>query len=590
MPRNQSGTDLQFDPEIEATARRLNAERRRRAQQPPPDSTTLESETEREAEVEIESEAESELEPPIMSSSREDSAPKPVVSSSIVKPAIGANNFELKTSLIEFIQTEKFGGSPLENPNEHLNSFFDKSDTIKVKGVTEDAIRLRLFPYSLRGNAKEWLRNCAADSFDTWENLSNAFLQKFFPPEKTAKLRNDITGFDQHEDESLYEAWKRFKELQRQCPHHGIPSYLLVVTFYNAVKPELQMSFNAASEGRLDSMTWSQAKDLIEDMAASTYHWGPSRSVRGSKTGSGSVHMMQTQIDELTQQISQLKASSSSSSAQVCNLCGVQGHDSRDCVSMPMSEQVNALGNRTFDPYSNTYNPGWAHNPRLSYANNKNTQQPPIQSQSKPFNQPPGFHPRPPYQQQQQCQPRPQFQQQNQQYQHHQSQPPTAQQKSSLELMMEQFVQAQGKKNDELTQSITHISNSVAGVSSSVSQLTSSQKMMETQIAQLAQQVSDSSKTQGQQPRKTEENPRGHVLAVTLRSGKELVDPVVPSKSKVVSITNEIVEIIDETADEPEKDVEEAAPKETVDIPKTPQRVYIPPVPFPQRLDKAKLE
>ncbi|KAK9673802.1 hypothetical protein RND81_12G190900 [Saponaria officinalis] len=385
MPRRQSGTDLQFDPEIEATARRLNAERRRRAQQPPPDSTTLESETERETEVEIESEAESELEPPIMSSIREDSAPKPVVISSIVKPAIGANNFELKTSLIQFIQTEQFGGSPLENPNEHLNSFLDKSDTIKVNGVTEDAIRLRLFPYSVRGNAKEWLRNCAVDSFDTWEKLSNAFLQKFFPPGKTAKLRNDITGFVQYEDESLYEAWERFKELQRQCPHHGIPSYLLVVTFYNAVKPELQMSLNAASGGRLDSMTWSQAKDLIENMAASTYHWGPSRSIRGSKTGSGSVHMMQTQIDELTQQISQLKASSSSSSAQVCNLCGVQGHDSGDCVSMPMSEQVNALGARTFDPYSNTYNPGWAHNPRLSYANNNNTQQPPIQTQPKPY-------------------------------------------------------------------------------------------------------------------------------------------------------------------------------------------------------------
>ncbi|KAK9750159.1 hypothetical protein RND81_02G177700 [Saponaria officinalis] len=375
---------------------------------------------------------------------------------------------------------------------------------------------------------QEWLRNYTADSFDTWEKLSNAFLQKFFPPEKTAKLRNDITGFVQHEDESLYEAWERFKELQRQCHHHGIPSYLLVVTFYNVVKPELQMSLNAASGGRLDSMTWSRAKDLIEDMA--------------------------TQIDELTQQISQLKASSLSSSAQVCNLCGVQGHDSGDCISMPMSEQVNALGARTFDPYSNTYNPGWAHNPRLSYANNNNnnnTQKPPIQTQPKSFNQPPGLHPRP--------------------------QPPPAQPKSSLELMMEQFVQVQGKKNDELTQSITNISNSVAGVTNSVSQLTSSQKMMETQIAQLAQQDSDTTKPQGQLPGKTEENPRGHVHAVTLRSGKEHVDPVVPSKSKAVSVTDEIVEIIDETADEPKKDAEEAAPKETVDITTTPQRVYVPP-------------
>ncbi|KAK9732708.1 hypothetical protein RND81_04G016400 [Saponaria officinalis] len=493
-----------FDPEIEATARRHNAERRRRAQQPPLDSTTPESEPERETKLEIESEAESEPEPPIMSSIPEDSAPKAMVSSSIVKPTIGANNFELKTSLIHLITQfmslwittpyydpvsqrlyvwsneghyAHFGIKT--NPNEHLNFFLEKSDMIKINGVSED----------------EWLRKCAADSFNTWEKLSKAFLQKFFPPGKTAKLRNDIAVFVQHEDESLYEAWERFKELHRQCPHHGIPSYLLVVTFYNAVKPELQMILNAASGGRLDSMTRSRAKDLIEGMAVSTYHWGPSRSVRGSKTGSGLVHMMQTQIDELTQQISQLKASSSSSSAQVCNLCGIQGHDSGDCVSMPMSEQVNALGTKTFDPYSNTYNPEWAHNPRLSYANNNNTQQPPIQTQP--------------------------------------NQPPPAQPKSSLDLMMEQFVQVQGKKNDELTQSITNISNSVAGVTNSVSQLTSSQKM-----------------------------------------------------SKAVSITDEIVEIVDETPDEPKKDAEEATPKETVDIPTTPKRVYIPPVPFPQHLAK----
>ncbi|KAK9689190.1 hypothetical protein RND81_09G042000 [Saponaria officinalis] len=113
---------------------------------------------------------------------------------------------------------------------------------------------------------------------------------------------------------------------------------------------------------------------------------------------------------------------------------------------------------------------------------------------------------------------------------------------------------------------------------------------METQIAQLAQQVSDASKTQRQLMGKTKENPRGDVHVVTLRSGKELVDPVVLSKRKAVSVTDEVVEIVDETADEPEKDAEETAQKETVDIPTKPTRVYVPLVPFPQRLAKAKLE
>ena len=47
----------------------------------------------------------------------------------------------------------------------------------------------------------------------TWEELAQKFLAKYFPPSKTAKLRNDITTFVQLEGESLYEAWERYKDL-----------------------------------------------------------------------------------------------------------------------------------------------------------------------------------------------------------------------------------------------------------------------------------------------------------------------------------------------------------------------------------------
>ena len=47
----------------------------------------------------------------------------------------------------------------------------------------------------------------------TWEELAQKFFAKYFPPAKTAKLRNDITTFVQLEGESLYEAWERYKDL-----------------------------------------------------------------------------------------------------------------------------------------------------------------------------------------------------------------------------------------------------------------------------------------------------------------------------------------------------------------------------------------
>ena len=65
--------------------------------------------------------------------------------------------------------------------------------------------------------------------------MAQKFVSKFFPPAKTARLRIEISNFFQQEGETLYEAWERYKELLRKCPHHGIPLWLQVQTFYNGL-------------------------------------------------------------------------------------------------------------------------------------------------------------------------------------------------------------------------------------------------------------------------------------------------------------------------------------------------------------------
>jgi len=97
-------------------------------------------------------------------------------------------------------------------------------------------------------------------------------LSKYFPPGKTAKLRADITSFAQLHSESLYEAWERFKDLQRQCPHHGVPDWLLIQTFYNGLDQTLKMSIDAAPGGALMGKSIEVAKALLEYMAANNYH------------------------------------------------------------------------------------------------------------------------------------------------------------------------------------------------------------------------------------------------------------------------------------------------------------------------------
>ena len=155
---------------------------------------------------------------------------------SIVKPAIGANNFELKPSLIQMIQNNaQFYGLSNEDPNSHISNFLEICETIKINGVSKDAIRLRLFPFSLKDKAKQWLNSLPNNSITTWDQLSRAFMNKYFPPVKTFKLRNDITNFVQGNGETFDEAWERFKETLRRCPHHEIAQWMQIQIFYTMV-------------------------------------------------------------------------------------------------------------------------------------------------------------------------------------------------------------------------------------------------------------------------------------------------------------------------------------------------------------------
>ncbi|KAF7839018.1 uncharacterized protein G2W53_007500 [Senna tora] len=173
---------------------------------------------------------------------------------SIRRPSIQANNFEIKPATIQLLQANgQFGGSPIEDPNNHILNFLEICDTFKHNGVSDDAIRLRLFPFSLRNKAKVWLQSLPEGSISTWEELAQQFLIKYFPPGKTAKMRNDITSFVLLDNESLYEAWERFKELLRKCPHHGLPKWLQVKTFYNGLSFEIRTSIDAAAGGALMS-------------------------------------------------------------------------------------------------------------------------------------------------------------------------------------------------------------------------------------------------------------------------------------------------------------------------------------------------
>ena len=67
---------------------------------------------------------------------------------------VGDVNFKLKSSLINMVQASPFCGKPNEDANAHLQNFLELCDTVVIRGVAADVIKLRLFPFSLLGKVK----------------------------------------------------------------------------------------------------------------------------------------------------------------------------------------------------------------------------------------------------------------------------------------------------------------------------------------------------------------------------------------------------------------------------------------------------
>nr|GEY55527.1 hypothetical protein [Tanacetum cinerariifolium] len=136
----------------------------------------------------------------------------------IVVPPINANKFELKQTLINLVQSNQFTGR--QDPHNHLLFFNKVTSTFRHPEVPNTTIKLFLFPFSLKGEARTWLDKEPPHSILTWEDLVSKFINQFFPPSKTTYLRNEIINFLQKPNETFNEAWERFKDLLRQCPHH----------------------------------------------------------------------------------------------------------------------------------------------------------------------------------------------------------------------------------------------------------------------------------------------------------------------------------------------------------------------------------
>ncbi|KAK9024824.1 hypothetical protein V6N11_064730 [Hibiscus sabdariffa] len=149
------------------------------------------------------------------------------------------------------VTTPEFEAEHFELNRQHLKSFLEICNSFKIHGVSNDVLKLKLFPYSLTDKARAWLNNLQPGSLRSWTELCRSFLAKFSYNNMTDNLRNQITSFRQEDDEAMHEAWERYRDLFRRCPMHGLPEWTQVSIFYNSVNTPTRMMLDASTNGTL---------------------------------------------------------------------------------------------------------------------------------------------------------------------------------------------------------------------------------------------------------------------------------------------------------------------------------------------------
>nr|GEV43878.1 reverse transcriptase domain-containing protein [Tanacetum cinerariifolium] len=213
--------------------------------------------------------------------------------------------------------------------------------TLKYRGVPNDAIKLMLFPYSLEGDARIWFEKEHPNSILTWNDLVNKFINQFFPPSKTTHLKNKISRFTQRFEGTFREAWDRFKEMLRACPHHRFLELTQIDMLYNGLTEQDQDSLNAALGGNLLNKTTREAWKIIENKSKVRYSRSKSNVSRMNMNSRDNVSKTDYRIDKLADQISNLveivnKQVITPASAKVvektCVTCGGD-HAYYDCIA-----------------------------------------------------------------------------------------------------------------------------------------------------------------------------------------------------------------------------------------------------------------
>ncbi|XP_049410609.1 uncharacterized protein LOC125873801 [Solanum stenotomum] len=294
----------------------------------------------------------------------------------IVLPALPPGvKFTITSTMIQLLNLKgMFRGAAGDDANQHLMNFVAICKSQEIPGVNQTAMRLRLFPLFLTGEATNWLNEMPDDSIRTWNELKETFLERFLPESKELQMKDEISTHKQLPGEAMHDTWWRFSQKLKKCPNHDLTERHLKQDFYRSLNYVTKSFVDAVCGGSFMRKPFAESIQLLDEVSMNNRAWytrdaevgelgytfelSTDQRKREEERDQDMTHM-RTQIDLLTEHIVD--------KSEKVNAVGQQ-HKYED-QDLDIDEDANYLGNQEGFQNYNSGNQGYdSGNAGRSYA------------------------------------------------------------------------------------------------------------------------------------------------------------------------------------------------------------------------------